>query len=223
MSDGAEAGLRFPGGVTLIGGGALDRADLDEAVARAPHVVAADGGANRLRAWGLGAEAIVGDMDSVEDLEGWRARGATVAPIAEQETTDLEKCLLHVEAPFYIGAGFTGLRFDHTLAALHALLRFPDRRLVLLAEQEAIFLAPLDWRARLAPGARVSFFPLAPVTGLSSEGLEWPLDRLPLETGRRIGTSNRAVASEVAARFDARGVAAMVERRFLDAALASLG
>lgn len=215
--------LRFARGVTLVGGGALDRGDLDEALARAPHVVAADGGANRLRAWGVGAEAVVGDMDSVEDLAGWRERGAAVAPVAEQDTTDLEKCLMLTEAPFYLGVGFTGLRFDHTLAALHALLRFPDKRLVLLAEAEAIFLAPLDWRARLAPGARVSFFPLAPTRGLGSVGLEWPLHDLDLEAGVRIGTSNRAAAAEVSARFDRRGVAAMVERRFLDAALESLG
>jgi thiamine pyrophosphokinase len=219
---GAEAALRFAGGVTLVGGGALERADLEEALARAPYVVAADGGANRLADWGMGAAAVVGDMDSLADPEGWRARGAAVVPVAEQDTTDLEKCLMLTEAPFYLGVGFTGLRFDHTLAALHALLRFPDKRLVLLAEAEAIFLAPLDWRARLAPGARVSFFPLAPTRGLDSAGLAWPLRDLDLAAGVRIGTSNRAAEADVAARFDRRGVAAMVERRFLDAALESL-
>jgi thiamine pyrophosphokinase len=220
---GAEAPrLSFAEGATLVGGGALDRADLDAARARAPTVVAADGGANRLRAWGLGADAVIGDMDSVEDLAGWEASGATVLRIAEQETTDLEKCLYAVAAPVYLGVGFLGRRFDHTLAALHALLRFADKRIALIGEEDVVFLAPARWRAALAPGARVSFFPLRPVRGLASEGLRWPVNGLAFAPGERIGSSNIAESGEVAARFDRPGMAAMVERRFLDAALDSL-
>ncbi|MGF1657988.1 MAG: thiamine diphosphokinase [Rubrimonas sp.] len=216
------ATLRFAGGVTLAGGGALDRATLDLALARAPDLVAADGGANLLRDWGLTPRAVIGDMDSARDLDHWRGAGAQVLPIAEQDSTDLEKCLEVTEASFWLGVGFLGRRFDHTLAALHALMRFPEKRIALIGDEDAIFLAPCDWRARLAPGARVSFYPLAPTVALSSEGLEWPLERLALAAGSRIGTSNRANAAEVAARFDARHVAAMVERRYLDAVLDSL-
>jgi thiamine pyrophosphokinase len=193
------------------------------AQARAPHLIAADGGANRLRCWGLQADAVIGDMDSVADLNFWETTpGVEVLALREQETTDLEKCLYATDAPFYLGVGFMGRRFDHTLAALHALLRFPDKRAALIGEEDVVFLAPPRWRARLAPGARVSFFPLRPVAGLASSGLEWPLDGLDFAAGARIGTSNRAVADIVSADFDGIGMAAMVERRFLDAALESL-
>jgi|OM-RGC.v1.012926468 thiamine pyrophosphokinase len=220
---GAEPPLRFPGGVTLVGGGTLDAASLDLARARAPHLVAADGGANRLRGGALRLDAVIGDMDSVERLEDWASAGTAILPIDEQETTDLEKCLYATEAPFYLGVGFLGRRFDHTLAALHALLRFPDKRVVLIGEDDAVFLAPETWRARLSPGARVSFFPLAPTRGLASEGLLWPLAGIAFAAGSRIGTSNEATATEVSARFDRAGMAAMVERRHLAAALESLG
>lgn len=215
--------LGFSGGVMLVGGGDVDDGALALARARTAHVVAADGGANRLADWGLGADAVIGDMDSVVDAEGWRRRGAHLLPLAEQDTTDLEKCLYSTEAPFYLGIGFTGRRFDHTLAALHALLRWPAKRVVLLGVEDAIFLAPPAWRATLVHGARVSFFPLRPVSGLASEGLEWPVQGLAFAPGERIGTSNRATAAGVSASFDRPGMAAMVERAHLDAVLASLG
>jgi thiamine pyrophosphokinase len=60
------------------------------------------------------------------------------------------------------------------------------------------------------------------VAGVASAGLEWPIEGLSFAAGGRIGTSNRAVAAEVSAEFDGEGMAAMVELRFLDAALESL-
>jgi len=216
--------LRFAGGVTLVGGGALSRETFDAARALAPSVVAADGGADLLEDWGESAAAVIGDMDSVAGLDTWRARsGVTVLHLAEQDTTDFEKCLYSVEAPFYLGVGFTGRRLDHTLAALHALLRWRDKRVALIGAEDVAFLCPCAWRATLAPGARVSFFPLAPVRGVASTGLRWPVEGLDFAPGLRVGTSNAASAAQVSARFDRPGMVALLERRFLGAALESLG
>lgn len=213
--------FRFDRGVTLVGGGAADRAAFREAAALAPLVVAADGGADALEGWGARPEAVIGDMDSATVADLWRRRGVPVLRLSEQDTTDLEKCLYSVEAPFFVGVGFTGRRFDHTLAALHAMLRW-RKPLVLLGEDDAIFLCPTEWRARLSPGARVSFFPLQPVRGLASEGLAWPIAGLDFAPGVRIGTSNEASAETVSARFDGPGMACVLERRFLAEAVAAL-
>lgn len=215
--------LRFDAGVTLVGGGALDAAAFAAAVAVAPVVVAADGGADALAALGARPEAIIGDLDSLKDAAAWRARGIGVHGIAEQESTDLEKCLYATEAPFYIGVGFTGRRFDHTLAALHAVMRQRAKRVLILGEEEVVFLAPPALRLSLAPGARVSFFPLAPMRGLASAGLRWPIDGLDFAIGARIGTSNEAASADVEAAFDRPGMAVLLERRWLGAALAALG
>ncbi|MFN3614700.1 MAG: thiamine pyrophosphokinase, partial [Rubrimonas sp.] len=161
--------------------------------------------------------------DSAGDVDGWRAReDVEVLHIEEQETTDLEKCLYSVSAPFFFGVGFMGRRFDHSLAALHALARWHARPALLLAEEEVAFLCPPNWRIRLEAGARVSLFPLAPVRALGSTGLEWPLDGPIFAPGARIGTSNVAAADEVASRFSARAMVCLLERRFLGAALDSL-
>lgn len=214
--------LRFDGPALLLGAGPVSAETLAELAPRCVGVVAADGGANRLREGGLRPDAIVGDLDSLEDRAGWEARGVPVIEAMDQNFTDLEKSLALIDAPMILAAGFLGARFDHSLAALHALLRAPERPVVLVGEEDVLFLAPLEWRARLAPGARVSIFPAAPVTGLRSEGLEWALSSLALESGVRIGTSNRAAAEEVFLAFDRPGAAIMLERRYLEAVVESL-
>lgn len=219
----SRAPLVFDAPVLLLGGGPVEPG-LPEALRpwwRA--LVAADGGANRLRHGPLRPDAVIGDLDSLDDPDHWRADPAVaVLHEPEQETTDLEKCLRLTRAPLYLAAGFLGGRLDHSLAALHALLIHADRRLLLVGEEDVAFLAPLRWRARLEPGARVSIHPLVPCTGLASRGLVWPLHGLGLEIGRAIGTSNRASEAEVALDLDRRGAVVMVERRFLPAVIDSL-
>ena len=210
--------------VTLVGGGALGAAALDAALALAPVAVAADGAADALEALGRRPAAIVGDLDSLAAPADWERRGVAVIHLPEQETTDFEKCLYTVEAPFFIAVGFTGRRIDHMLAVLHAMLRAP-RPVVLLGEADAAVLVPpgRDIHLALASGARVSVFPLLPVTCGPSEGLEWPLGGLRLAPGERIGTSNRATADLVSMCIEGPGALLAVEPRFLPALIDALG
>lgn len=209
--------VRFDRPLTVVGDGVFDARALDQALALAPVMVAADGAADRLAAMGLAPVLAIGDMDSI-GAPGIAAAGRLIE-LPEQDTTDFEKCLYATEAPLYLAVGFTGARLDHTLAVLHALLAWPEKRAVLIGESEVITLAPAGRALRVAvrPGSRVSVFPLRPLTA-SAEGLEWPLEGLTLAPGERIGTSNRAVAPEVTLRFDGPGAVVMLERD----ALASL-
>lgn len=209
--------LRLDEPVTLAGSGFIDRPMLDQALARAPALIAADGAADRLAAWGLRPLAVIGDMDSVSDPAAWRER-ARFVHLAEQDTTDFEKCLYSVDAPYFIAAGFTGRRIDHTLAVLHALLRRRDRPVFLIGEVEAIALLPPGREVALevGRGATVSLFPLLPARGLSSTGLEWPIGGLALEMGRQVGTSNRASAEQVRLAVEGDGVLVMIRRACLD-------
>lgn len=181
--------LRARQGVTLIGGGAVTGDEVAAALALAPEVMAADGGADQALAHGLMPAAVVGDFDSISD-----AARAAIAPerlhrVAEQDSTDFEKCLQRLEAPFVIALGFSGRRLDHTLAALSVLMRQPDPPCVMLAEAEAIFPAPADLALDLPPGTRLSLFPMGVVRG-TSRGLRWPIDGLEFTPAGRVGTSN---------------------------------
>lgn len=177
-------------GVILLGGGAVSPADLAYARQFGQDLVCADGGANIALEFGLDPVAILGDLDSAspQALARWPDR---VHQISEQDSTDFEKCLIHVDAPFYLALGFTGKRLDHTLAAMNALIAHSHRRIILIAEEEVIFRAPPKFALDLAAGARVSLFPMGPSRGRST-GLKWPIDGLDMTPAARIGTSNEA-------------------------------
>jgi hypothetical protein len=113
-------------GVTLVGGGPVSAIALAKARALAPGIVGADSGADRLLRLGVTPEAVIGDMDSLSAVA--RARLADrLFPIAEQDTTDFDKALRLIAAPFVLGLGFAGARADHGLAVLNTLARHPDR------------------------------------------------------------------------------------------------
>ena len=183
-----RAVVTSPTPVTLLGGADLAPEDLNMALPIAPAVVCADGGARHALAHGLDPLAVIGDMDSLPP-EAAAAFADRLHPVAEQDTTDLDKALGRVEAPLVLALGVLGGRLDHELAALHALALHPHRPCLLLGAESLCALCP-PRLALDAPGL-VSLFPLGPVSARSS-GLRWPLDGLALDPLGRIGTSNAA-------------------------------
>ncbi|MBV6635675.1 MAG: thiamine pyrophosphokinase, partial [Mameliella sp.] len=109
--------------------------------------------------------------------------------IEEQESTDFDKCLRHISAPLVFGYGFLGKRLDHQLAAMTVLTGRADVRCILIGAEDVVLLCPPDLSMELAPGTRLSLFPMAPVTG-RSEGLRWPIDGLNFAPSGPVGTSN---------------------------------
>ena len=190
------------GPVTLVGGGPVAPAELAAALALAPEAVAADGGGDHALPAGHAFRAVIGDMDSLRGAERLRGAGVPIHAVDEQESTDLEKCLYSVAAPLFVGLGFLGGRIDHHLAAMNALAKNPEQRVVLIGGEDLCFLCPRVFAIDLAAGARVSLFPMAPVRGLEWEGLRWPL-RGSFRPDGRIGTSNIALGGRVRMAFDA--------------------
>ena len=206
--------------VTLVGGGDVAPADLGQALAIAPALVAADGGANRALALGHRPEWVIGDLDSLVDEARAVVPAHRIHRIAEQETTDFEKCLTRIEAPLVLGLGFAGPRLDHWLAVANALVRHPAQPCLILGGRDIAFAAPPRLSLPLAAGTRVSLFPLAPVTGRSA-GLRWPIEGLHFAPDGRIGTSNEALGP-VHLEFDAPGMLVILPREALAVATAFL-
>ena len=140
--------VQSQGGVTLAGGAAFTQGLLKKALALAPVMVAADSGADRLLALGHEPEAVIGDFDSISD-QARECLAGRLHEIAEQETTDFDKALRSVAAPFVLGVGFDGARLDHGLAALNGLVRHPDRLCILLGAKDLVCLAPMEIEMRL--------------------------------------------------------------------------
>lgn len=135
-------------------------------------------------------------------------------------STDFDKALRSIRAPFVLAVGFVGARADHELAAFNVLVRRPEL-CVMLGPQDVIFHLPRRFEMAMVPGDRFSLFPLAPVTG-RSQGLEWAIDGLKLSPAGRTSTSNRVSAPQVVLEVSGPGMLGIVPRRRLDRVLQAL-
>lgn len=177
--------------VTLIGGAPVPRADLDAALALAPVLAAADGGADAALANGFVPQAVWGDFDSISPQARAAIPTENLHRIAEQDSTDFEKCLSRIDAPLVLAIGFCGARQDHFLAALNTLARGIGPPCILIADQDIVTLCPPRIALDLVPGTRLSLFPMGPASGRAT-GLRWPIEGLDFAPAGRVGTSNAA-------------------------------
>ena len=175
--------------VTLIGGAPLDSDDLSQALALAPVVAAADGGADTALANGLVPQAVWGDFDSISARARAGIPPENLHPVTEQDSTDFEKCLSRIDAPLVIAVGFAGARHDHFLAALSTLSRRIGPPCILIAAEDVITLCPPEIALDLRPGTRLSLVPMGPASGYA-QGLKYPLQGPEFAPAGRIGTSN---------------------------------
>jgi thiamine pyrophosphokinase len=167
-------------------------------------LLAADGGARHCRALGITPHLILGDLDSLPpaDLDFFRAQNVPIEQYpAQKDQTDLELTLAHAlrhgYSPILIVAALGG-RTDHTLANLallsdpalaHAQIRLDD------GETEAFFIRD---SAEVSGniGETVSLLPWgAPVSGVTTEGLEYPLRGETLQPHQARGVSNTLTAA----------------------------
>lgn len=164
-----------------------------------PTVVAADGGLDRAVSLGLDVDVVVGDLDSASPagLERAEAEGARVVrhPRAK-DATDLELALVEAVA---LGAhrvlvvASAGGRLDHLLSSLLLLgsERYSGVALDALVGETLVHVIRGERRLEGSAGEIVTLLPLGgPASGVTTEGLEYPLDGETLEPGSSRGVSN---------------------------------
>ncbi|WP_299935362.1 thiamine diphosphokinase [uncultured Pelagimonas sp.] len=190
--------------VLLVGGGECAEDALTNAMKVSQTIVAADGGAAEVLARGRMPDSVIGDMDSLDPALQAQLAPGVLMHIAEQDSTDFDKCLRHIEAPLIEAHGFLGARVDHQLAALTVLVRRSDQCCVLVGAHDVVLVAPPRLVLDLPIGMRFSLFPMAEVTG-RSEGLRWPIDGIEFSPDGRIGTSNE-VTGPVTLEMDGPGM-----------------
>ena len=214
--------LSYPNGVTLLGGGTVTLATLEAALCHAPTLVAADGAAEVALNLGHTPQAVIGDFDSLSDTTKAQFPAHTLHHIAEQDSTDFEKCLSRVGSELILGVGFMGRRIDHELSVYNTLVRYPEKRCLIIGEIDICLHVPRQLHLELEIGTRVSLFPLKSVTGTST-GLRWPIDTIQFSPSGRIGTSNEASAKTVTLEFHGDGMLLILPRRCLPNVLQALG
>lgn len=206
--------------VTLLGGGIVNHAILQDCLALAPRLVAVDGGADAALALDLVPEQVLGDLDSLSQVARARLDPESIIETPDQNRTDFDKALETVAAPLALGVGFMGGRLDHELACYNALVR-SDRRCVLVGEEDLCFHVPDQITLGLPVGTRLSLFPMAEVAGYCT-GLKWPVDGLVMAPWARVGTSNEVTMPEQDLRFNRPGMLVILPRVHLAAVVAAL-
>ena len=207
-------------GVTLVGAGHPSAESIDEALKLAPTLVAADGGADFALEVGLKSTAVIGDLDSLSEATKEVLDPAQIIAVPEQETTDFEKCLSRLDAPFVLAVGFSAGRLDHTFDAMSVIARGVGPPTILVGNTDVAFAVPDEIQLDLEPETRLSLCPMNRVTG-RSEGLFWPIDGIEFGPIGKTGTSNRATG-RVALSFDGPGMIAILPPEALGRVLPAL-
>ncbi len=162
-------------------------------------IIAADGGAIALQRAGIQPHILIGDLDSLSE-----AHVATLADIGteirryrrDKDETDLELALMaavdlgatHIDLCCVLGG-----RWDHTFATI-ALLTMPSLKnlpVCIYADSQVLQIVRDSVEIEGQAEHVVSLLPLTPeVTGITTEGLQYPLVDATLYFDRSRGVSN---------------------------------
>lgn len=180
---------------------------------QADLIVAADGGAANLRTMNVFPHVVVGDLDSLDA----RLRGELEDHGAafEEHPVRKDKTDLHLAVEAAAARGATqvailgaegGARMDHSAAnlLLLALDRFSglDLRLVQGLAEARVIRAQAEFQGE--PGHLITLLALTDtVTGVYTEGLEYPLAGGVLERGDSLGVSNVMTGQRARVRVEA--------------------
>ncbi len=152
-------------------------------------IFAADGGARHALACGLMPDAIIGDLDSVDDEIRAAVPEGRFHRVSRLDITDLEKAVAFALARRsteveILGAG--GGRSDHALANLSVLVTHRGAAAIRMHD-ELFEVSLVDGSATIEgpAGTVVSLVALGVCTGVSTEGLRWPLEEFTLPFGPR--------------------------------------
>ena len=162
-------------------------------------VIGADGGARHALSAGVTPQVVIGDFDSLspeEEADLSKAGSRLLRFSPRKDETDLELALRHAAregATEIVILAALGGRVDQTIANV-LLLALPeleglDVRIVEGAQE--VFLIHGESLIKGQPGDTVSLIPLGgDATGVTAQGLEWPLHDDTLRFGPARGMSN---------------------------------
>jgi len=180
----------------------------------ADQVIAADGGAGSLDRIGRRPDRLIGDLDSVEPSLAGRLADAGVRVERHPPDKDASDTELAVEAALAAGAtevvllgAFGGARIDHELASL-LLLADPGlagRDIRAVHGSSVVRALHAGGHADLGGevGDLVTLLPVgSDATGVTTDGLRWPLADATLRIGRSRGLSNEVVSRPASVRIE---------------------
>jgi thiamine pyrophosphokinase len=150
---------------------------------KASRIVCCDGSAEKLILSGYIPDAIIGDMDTLDQAIAGRFADR-IHHDRDQETNDLTKSVFWCESKGYrnlIILGATGRREDHTIGNISLLAEYIDKVNVKMVTDTGIIIPVCESSVIPSfPGQQVSIFSLDPETEVTSYRLKYPLDKRKL-------------------------------------------
>jgi thiamine pyrophosphokinase len=184
-------------------------------------LIAADGGTRHIFSLGLTPSIVIGDLDSLspEDRRLLDSMSVEIRQFPRNKNeTDLELALqyaLEAGSQDIVIVGALGGRLDQTLGNLSLLTdpKFSNLDIRMDDGVEEAFFTRTHAGLVGAPGDLVSLLPWgAPVTGVSTLGLRWPLHAETLFPDRTRGISNEMLGEQAAIEV-ASGLLLCIHRR----------
>lgn len=166
--------------------------------------ICADGGALKsMLAQGLCPDIVVGDGDSLDESD--RDHPYELVIDSDQENTDFEKCLHHVQSQGLLPAlvcGIAGGEIDHQHNNLSTFVKMAKTHPMIFLDAQPSYKHKLgfavhqNFEAQMRVGSTVSLLP-APNANVSTFGLVWNLGEEVLCMHGRSGARNKVESENV--------------------------
>jgi thiamine pyrophosphokinase len=183
----------------VCSGSIMDYSHYKKYFEKAKYVICVDGGAKHIREMGIVPNVLIGDLDSISDVDFQYLKDKKVETIkypSQKDMTDAE-----IAVDFAADKGFEeiiiiggiGTRLDHSLANVLLLKKLLDKGIkgILLNENNEITLIKDKIEIEKEKGVKLSLLPLSGVVeGITTKGLYYPLNNEDIEIGSSRGVSN---------------------------------
>ena len=174
----------------IIGSGEIK--DYDKAKSRISsedYIICADGGYDHAVKMGVKPDILIGDFDSITNIPDDTEK---VQYPTRKDMTDSHIAMELAKEKGYdemLLLGFTGDRADHSLTNILLLINYPEA--VVADDNNEIRLIKDTVELSGSAGDTVSIIPVCgDLTGITTSGLEYPLDNETLFAGDSRGVSN---------------------------------
>jgi len=196
----AAIDLTYPRTLAVLAGNDMPILLLKKWAESAEIIFAADAGLDRLLEIEVHPDIVVGDFDSVRELEQFQKERAHNS---DENSTDVDK-LLAIAHERGIGsitlASVEGDQLDHMLATLHSAAKSPLKvRIALRTGMGWILNSGDAIEIDTHQDRRVSLIPLEEVRGAVLQGVKWPLEGATLHPSGMTAVSNIAAGDQVKA------------------------
>lgn len=190
-------------GIIICGGSVRNYSFIKKYFDKQDLIICADGGAYHLKKLGIIPDILVGDFDSISEIELESLINAGVQIVkfpVEKDATDAQlavKLAIDRGCDEVILLGATGTRLDHTMANVFLLKSLLEAGIkgIIADEHNEIEMVDKNISLNRDKDVKISLLPAGgKVTGVTTEGLYYPLSDATLEFGTTRGVSNEFIS-----------------------------